>query len=310
MLLRRNSGKIEDTHIDQLPHLITADTIVVINDARVRKARLWGTSATGGRVEFLLLEETQPGLWKVLCSKAKKQKPGKTYIFPRQVTGTIVSGSGSNRIVKFDPAIREEYLDRYGHVPLPPYIKRNDTPEDEKRYQTVYARTTGSAAAPTAGLHITREILTGLEKRGIAVLPLTLHIGLGTFMPIHKPTIEEHRMHEERYVIPEETARRINEGLSSNRRVLAVGTTVVRALESAWQEDHLQPGKGKTAIFIYPGYRFRVVSQLLTNFHTPKSTLLLLVSAFAGREQVLSAYRRAVSEGYRFFSYGDAMLIL
>ncbi len=310
MILNRESGQIQEAHINNLSHYIEPRTVVVLNDTRVRKARLYGTTKkTGGRVEFLLLEEQQPGLWKTLVSKAKKQKPGKAFIFPGSVDGTIIKASENFRYLKFDPPIDNAYLESHGHMPLPPYIKREDNQEDQKRYQTIYARYLGSAAAPTAGLHITEGILKSLKDSGNTVVTITLHVGVGTFLPIRSRNIEEHTMHEEKYCIPEQTARAVNRALHGGRRILAVGTTVVRALESSVKDNRLLPGKRITDIFIYPGYRFRIVSQLLTNFHTPASTLLVLVSAFAGRERILSAYGEAVRKGYRFFSYGDAMLI-
>jgi len=195
-------------------------------------------------------------------------------------------------------------------VPLPPYIRRQDTPADGARYQTVYARRTGSAAAPTAGLHLTEELLEALRRGGVEVVAVTLHVGTGTFLPIRSERIEAHVMHTEAYHVPPDCAVAVNRALAEGRRVLAVGTTAVRTLESAWRDGEIRPGEGQSNLYIMPGYRFQVVSQLLTNFHTPRSTLLVLVSAFAGRQVILRAYREAVRERYRFFSYGDAMLIL
>jgi S-adenosylmethionine:tRNA ribosyltransferase-isomerase len=224
-------------------------------------------------------------------------------------------------LLRFDRPIDDAWLDLHGHVPLPPYIKRDDTDVDAERYQTVYARDYGSTAAPTAGLHFTSELLAELGKAGIETAFITLHVGLGTFLPVRTENLEDHAMHEEAYCIDDDTARRIEKARAEGRKILAVGTTSLRALESAWLEampDAAAPGagglgrrgEGSTSIFIYPGYRFKIVDALFTNFHTPESTLLMLVSAFAGREFILDSYKEAVKEGYRFFSYGDACLIL
>ncbi|MBA7677357.1 S-adenosylmethionine:tRNA ribosyltransferase-isomerase [subsurface metagenome] len=311
MILKRCSGQVLEATTNQLADYIAPDTVVVLNDTRVRKARLYGNAhKNGGRVEFLLLEELKPGLWKALVSKSKKQRPGKTFHFPGGMQGMITGSEGHTKYIQFHPPINDRYLEAHGHIPLPPYIKRKATAEDEQRYQTIYARSIGSAAAPTAGLHLTSEVLDSLKEKGIEVAAVTLHVGLGTFLPIRTPNIEEHTMHKERYSISRHTAQLINKALKSSRKIMAVGTTVVRALETACPARELMPGEGRTDIFIYPGYRFKVVSQLLTNFHTPGSTLLILVSALAGRQKILSAYREAVRRGYRFFSYGDAMLIL
>jgi S-adenosylmethionine:tRNA ribosyltransferase-isomerase len=220
----------------------------------------------------------------------------------------VVKKEGEPRLA-FGPAFGEAYLERVGHVPLPPYIKRPDGKADAERYQTVYARSLGSSAAPTAGLHFTEGILSALAERGILVRFVTLHVGLGTFLPVRTEDIERHEMHEEAFDVPAETARDVTKARSEGRKVLAVGTTSLRTLESAWTHGALSEGPGRTRIFISPGYSFKAVDALFTNFHTPESTLLMLVSAFAGREFVLGAYAEAVKEGYRFFSYGDAMLI-
>jgi len=328
MVLDRRKGDIEHSRIERLCEKIEDGTIVVLNDTRVLNARIYGTAVdTGGRVEFILLNETQPGLWKSLASKARKQVPGKEFEFPGGVRGVIEAESNSPgqthsseavvaprdafRYLRFKPPIDSGYLEAYGHVPLPPYIRREDEPLDSERYQTVYAEKPGSAAAPTAGLHLTEELLRRLQQKGAILAKLTLHVGAGTFLPIRAERIEEHTMHEERYHVPRDTAERINEALSQGRKILAVGTTVVRTLESAYSEElgGIRAGAGRTTLFIYPGYRFNVVSQMLTNFHTPRSSLLVLVCAFAGQEHILDAYRIALREGYRFFSYGDAMLI-
>jgi S-adenosylmethionine:tRNA ribosyltransferase-isomerase len=316
MRLRRDDGLISHHGIGDLPELIPSGAVLVINDSRVRKARIYGETSHGGRVEFLLLEQRGSGEWKALVSKAKRQKIGREYRFPgtvngRSVHGTIVGSEDAYRIVRFSPAIDDEYLDAYGHIPLPPYIRREDTPEDEQRYQTVYAEATGSVAAPTAGLHLTDALLGALEENGVRIVRITLHVGLGTFTPIRSDEVEEHEMHRESYHISEESAAAVNDAKSRGLPVYAVGTTSVRTLESAWDggAGKLPSGGGETDLFIYPGFRFSVVDGLMTNFHTPKSSLLVLVSAFAGKDLIDRAYRTAVEERYRFFSYGDAMLI-
>jgi S-adenosylmethionine:tRNA ribosyltransferase-isomerase len=310
LVLDRAGGAIRHARIAELPSLLPSGTLVVLNDSRVRKARLFGVfPQTGGAIEVLLLERLEGGRWRALAARSRGRQ-GRPYLFPGGVQGTVVESSGDSCTVQFVPPVDEDYLERHGHVPLPPYIRRQDTPADGSRYQTVYARHTGSAAAPTAGLHLSEELLAELRRGGVEVAPVTLHVGLGTFLPIRSESIEGHLMHAESYRVPPETALAVNRALAEGRRVLAVGTTAVRTLESAWKEGEVRAGEGQTSLYILPGYRFRVVSQLLTNFHTPRSTLLVLVSAFAGRQAILRAYREAVRERYRFFSYGDAMLIL
>jgi S-adenosylmethionine:tRNA ribosyltransferase-isomerase len=329
--------------------------LLVFNDSKVRKARLIGKSLqTGAKVEFLLLERAKskeqrakedklswsPSShcslltancslnWKVLVQRSKRRKTGSTYAFfdnngAEVAKATIVDGEREFRFLEFDRPIDDEWLDRYGHIPLPPYIRRDDSPDDADRYQTVYADVAGSAAAPTAGLHFTRELLDRLAAAGIETAFITLHVGLGTFLPVRSTNIEDHVMHEESFSIDEETAAKIEKAKAEGRKVIAVGTTSVRTLESAWDStipspQSLVPGPHSTSIFIYPGYQFKAVDHLFTNFHTPESTLLMLVSAFAdansagksGRELILESYAEAVREGYRFFSYGDAMLIV
>ena len=348
MVLDRAAQKTFDAMVADIASFIEPGTLMIFNDSRVRKARLYGVcEQTGSHVEFVFLspaEEAEskdrqfrasgnatqafnmPGgsdkpvipkhrlpsssqRWLVVCSKARRQKIGRKYLFPGELAGTIVDDRADEKIIEFSTPIGDEYFDRYGHVPLPPYIKREDTKADEQRYQTVYAKRTGSAASPTAGLHFTPEILSSLRDRGIEIAHVTLHVGLGTFLPVRTENIEDHRMHEEWFEISPETANRANAAKKEGRAILAVGTTSLRALESAWYDGALHSGSYSTRIFIYPGFEFHVVDQLFTNFHTPKSTLLMLVSAFAGRERILEAYRTAIEKQYRFFSYGDAMLI-
>jgi S-adenosylmethionine:tRNA ribosyltransferase-isomerase len=320
MLVDRRLGTLSHYTIRDFPDLPEPGSLVVFNDTRVRKARLYGESETGGKVELLLLnpEDQERCVWTAMVSKAKKQLPGKRLAFPDGVEAVIEPsekdpGGSLNafRRIRFNMPLEEAYLEANGHIPLPPYIKRPDTVTDHERYQTVYARNPGSVAAPTAGLHFTREILKELENRGIEQARVTLHVGLGTFLPVRSEMLTDHEMHRERYDISEETAQIINRAISERRKIVAVGTTSVRTLESAWnnEKERLDSGPGETALFIYPGYTFKVVDQLFTNFHTPESTLLMLVCAFAGKEPIDRAYQTAIEESYRFFSYGDAMYI-
>lgn len=311
MMLERGTGSISHRSVAELPELVEPGTLIVFNDSRVRKARLYGEIVPGaGQVEFLLLERTGPSAWRTLVGRAKRQRVGREYRFPGGISGWIAGEEdGGFRIVEFSSPVDDAYLERYGHMPLPPYIRRNDDGLDAERYQTVYSRAVGSAAAPTAGLHFTAALLERLRARGTEHAFVTLHVGLGTFLPVRTELLEDHRMHEEEYTIHEDSAEKINRALSDGRPILAVGTTSVRTLESAWDGGWVKPGAGKTRLFIYPGYRFNAVSGIFTNFHTPNSSLLMLVSAFAGKRLIDRAYREAVEARYRFFSYGDAMLI-
>jgi S-adenosylmethionine:tRNA ribosyltransferase-isomerase len=309
LVLDRSTGGTSDSFVRELPRWIEPGSLVVLNDSRVRKARLFGQSESGGRVEALLLRRREPDLWEIMAGRSRRLKRGKRLRFPDGVEGEITGGENDIRLIRFSPPIDDAYLGRHGHVPLPPYIRRADTEQDAERYQTVFARTIGSAAAPTAGLHFTAGLLSRLEAAGITIASVTLHVGLGTFLPIRSEAIEDHIMHEESFSISRRTKELVEGAIAGKRPVVAVGTTVVRALESAWRDGSLREGQAVTRIFIYPGYRFQVVSALFTNFHTPGSSLLALVCAFAGRNRILSAYREAVEKRYRFFSYGDAMLI-
>jgi S-adenosylmethionine:tRNA ribosyltransferase-isomerase len=313
MVLDRQTRGRSHRSVTDLPTLLEKGSLLVFNNSRVRKARLLGTSLqTGARVEFLLLKRLGADLWQALAQRAKRRRVGSRYVFGSagdEAEAEIVDLDGEYRILRFDRPIGDDWLDKNGRIPLPPYIKRGDTPADGDRYQTVYARTTGSAAAPTAGLHFTNEILSSLNQNGIETAFVTLHVGLGTFLPVRAENVEDHTMHEEVYSIDEKTASVIEKAKREARKVIAVGTTSVRTLESAWNDGHLARGENSTSIFIYPGYRFKMVDGLFTNFHTPRSSLLMLVSAFAGQDFILESYREAVGEGYRFFSYGDAMLI-
>ncbi len=309
LVLNRQTGESTDSGVREIARWMEPGTLVVLNDTRVRKARLFAENPDGERIEFLLLAERQPGVWEVLAGRSRRIRPGRSYLFPGGIRGEITGREEETRLVHFDPPIDESYLEKHGHVPLPPYIKRPDTVKDSARYQTVFAKVLGSAAAPTAGLHFTRGLLQTIEAKGVEIAYVTLHVGLGTFLPIRARNLEDHVMHEEAYLIPRLTKKLIEKAQKEGRPVLAVGTTVVRALESSWDGTGLREGEGRTRIFIYPGFRFNVVNELFTNFHTPGSSLLALVCAFAGTDLILRMYKEAVEKKYRFFSYGDAMLI-
>ena len=311
LVMNRSSSRLEHRMVRDLPSIIESGTLMVFNNSRVRKARLFGVSeATGAKVEFLLLKRLDDFSWNVLSKRVKRKKTGSRFIF-NDICGEIILPQEDGILtLRFDRPIDDNWLDLNGHIPLPPYIKREDKDDDAERYQTVYANEYGSAAAPTAGLHFTGELLEELARAGIESVFITLHVGLGTFLPVRTENVEEHQMHEETYFLDDESACRIEKAKREGRKILAVGTTSVRTLESAWLGNgKLKRGEGSTSIFIYPGYKFNVADALFTNFHTPQSSLLMLVSAFAGREFVLDSYKEAVKEGYRFFSYGDACLI-
>ncbi len=315
LVLDRNTDALIDSQISHIADFLESGSVMVVNNSKVRKARVYGESETGGKVEFLFLHELSNGIWTAMVTKSKRQKIGKRYRFTNsqgeEWTATIIGDEDGGKLVEFDVPIDEHFFSSCGHVPLPPYIKRDDTFSDESRYQTVYADKSGSVAAPTAGLHFTDEILKTIEDRHITICPVTLHVGPGTFLPVRTEHLEDHPMHLEHYEVPETTARLVDAAKAEGRPVVAVGTTSVRTLESAYDmaEKRLRPGEGATRLFIMPPYRFQVVDMLMTNFHTPESTLLVLVSAFAGKKRILEAYSHAVSHEYRFFSYGDAMLI-
>ena len=310
--LDKNSGAVEHRHFYELPDYLRAGDCLVLNDSRVLPARLIGSRSTGGSVELVLLRDLGEGRWECLSRPGRKTKPGTELSFGGGELTAIVEAvaEGGNRIIQFRyEGIFLEVLERLGKMPLPPYIK--EELEDSERYQTVYSRELGSAAAPTAGLHFTRDLLAEIQAKGVKICYVTLHVGLGTFRPVKEEEIEDHAMHSEFCMIPEETARIVTATKQNGGRVIAVGTTSCRTLESFTGEDGTLPASsGWTNIFIYPGYTFRCVDALITNFHLPESTLIMLVSALAGRENILRAYEIAVQERYRFFSFGDAMLIL
>lgn len=317
LVMDKRTGIYQDRMMKDFPSLLDPDSILVVNNSKVRKARVYGNSAeTDGIVEFLFLGENEDGSWNAIVSKAKRQRKGKEYIFRtpdgnEYVRASILSErEDGTRDVIFSRPVDEEFFLTCGHVPLPPYIKREDNFSDESRYQTVYAKNEGSVACPTAGLHFTPSILDEIRARGIDIVEVTLHVGAGTFLPVRTDNIENHHMHTESYEIPREAAEKLNEAKRNGRKIIAVGTTSTRTLESAADERGVLTAlKGKTDIFIYPGYRFRFIDSLLTNFHTPESTLVMLVSALAGKDNIMNAYAHAVKERYRFYSYGDAMFI-
>ena len=298
-----------------LPEVLRAGDLLVFNDTRVIPARLLGRKPSGGRVELLLCEPLEGGLgrrWRALGQASKPIRAGAVLEFDGlSARVDAAEGEGFYAVtLDREGAALEEALARAGRIPLPPYIRREPSAEDAERYQTIWARRPGSAAAPTAGLHFTAPLLAALEARGVQRTAVTLHVGPGTFLPVRGEALEEHRMHAERYAVPDEAAAAIAQARARGGRVVAVGTTTVRTLESAWSAGEVRSGEGRTEIFIRPGHAFRAVDALDTNFHLPRSTLLILVCAFGGTERVLSAYREAVTEGYRFFSYGDAMVVI
>jgi S-adenosylmethionine:tRNA ribosyltransferase-isomerase len=334
LLLDRCSGAWEDRQFTELPDLLRGDELVVVNNVRVFPARIFGRRAgihadepghnnpthpefLKTSIEVLLVRQVAPDTWETLVRPGRKVPVGERIVFGEGKLEALVEGRGDYglRVLRFTSQNGfDEALTTLGHIPLPPYIKREDEAADRERYQTVYARQGCAVAAPTAGLHFTDKILTRLRDRGIEIAETTLEVGLGTFEPVRTERLEEHKIHTEAYEIPESTAAALERARRENRPVLAIGTTVVRALEDAAEKNAgrpqlVSPGKAEAEIFLYPGKSFRCVNQLLTNFHLPRSSLLAMVGALAGRENVLRAYRHAVDSGYRFYSYGDSMLI-
>ena len=311
LLLDRKTGEITHKHFFDLPDYLNPGDCLVLNDSRVLPARLMGNRLTGGAVEVVLLRDLGDGKWECLTRPGRKTKPGTELTFGDGIlTATVTEAlDDGNKVLQFHyDGIFLEILDQLGKMPLPPYIKAEL--QDRERYQTVYSREIGSAAAPTAGLHFTKALLDQIRAKGVKVCFVTLHVGLGTFRPVKEEDILDHVMHSEYCVIPDETARTINDTKSAGGRIIAVGTTSCRTLESCTEPDGTVLAKGGwTDIFIYPGYSFKCIDALVTNFHLPESTLIMLVSALVGREQILHAYETAVNERYRFFSFGDAMFI-
>ena len=311
MIVNKNTGETEHKHFYDLLDILSENDCLVLNDTRVLPARLYATKIpTGAVVEFLLLKQISDQRWECITGPGKKAKIGVQFDFGGKMKATIADVlDNGNRIVDFEyDGNFFEILDSIGQMPIPPYIKVKL--EDKERYQTVYSKNSGSAAAPTAGLHFTEEMLSKLKEKGVKIAYLTLHVGLGTFRPVKAENIEDHVMHSEYYLVPEESAKIINETKENNGRIIAVGTTSCRTLETVADETgKVKACEGNSKIFIYPGYKFKCIDALITNFHLPESTLIMLVSALAGRENVLNAYKHAVDEKYRFFSFGDAMFI-
>ena len=313
MVVRRDTQSIEHRHFTDIVDLIAPGDLLVVNNSRVMKARLLGTRASGARAEILLLRNIVDDVWEAMVSPGGKLKPGRVVEIGAELSVEIleITERRTRRVRLRTPLVHSEAIERYGHVPLPPYIDRSDTPVDESRYQTVYARDGRSVAAPTAGLHFSEGLLRRLQQRGARQAEVRLDVGAGTFKPVEVDDPSDHVMHEERYSIPEATATAIAETRNQGRDVWAVGTTSVRTLESAARDDgRVQAGEGETRLFVRPGYRCRAVDHLITNFHLPRSTLIMLVAAFAGYDLMMRAYREAVEQEYRFFSYGDAMAVI
>lgn len=309
LILDRKSGEYKDGHFTDLIDYLEPGDCLIMNDTRVLPARIFGTKVdTGAVVEFVLLKQIDSTHWECLAGPGKKAKIGAEFKFSDELSGVVTDVSEGNRIVDFKySGVFFDILDRVGQMPLPPYIK--EKLEDKERYQTVYSRERGSAAAPTAGLHFTEEYIEKIKEKGIKVGFVTLHVGLGTFRPVKVDDITEHKMHSEHYMITAETAELINSTKAAGKRVICVGTTSCRTLESAASTGGIRECADDTSIFIYPGYKFKCMDGLITNFHLPESTLIMLVSAFAGYDNTMAAYRHAVKERYRFFSFGDAMFI-
>ena len=312
LILNKETGKIQHESFKNIVQCLSPNDCLVLNNTKVIPARLIGAKEkTGGKVELLLLERKEKDIWEVMVKPGKKARPGDKIIFGDGLLKATIQSvvEGGNRHVRFEyQGVFEQVLDQLGEMPLPPYITHQL--EDKERYQTVYAKYEGSAAAPTAGLHFTQELLKQIQEKGVQIAYVTLHVGLGTFRPVKADDIEQHQMHAEYYWIDPQEAKKINEVKAKGGRVIAVGTTSSRTLESCADTNGMvKAQKGWTDIFIYPGYSFKVVDALITNFHLPESTLIMLVSALAGRENVMRAYQEAVDQKYRFFSFGDAMFI-
>ena len=310
LLLVEREGLVDRAFTD-FEQMVQPGELLVFNDTRVLKARLFGRKASGGRVEMLIERIVAPDRAWALVRTSHTPKPGTQFLCGDEDQPLTVTVRGRHDAVfdlQFDGDVAAA-LDRFGHVPLPPYITHADTPEDQTRYQTVYARVPGAVAAPTAGLHFTTAALDRLRAKGVEIAHVTLHVGAGTFQPVRVERLAEHVMHGERYDIDEAAAQAINAARADGRRVTAIGTTSLRALEAAAHDGQVRAGSAETRLFITPGYRFQIVDRLLTNFHLPKSTLLMLVSAFAGMDRIRASYQHAITQRYRFFSYGDAMLL-
>ncbi len=307
LVYNRKTDTITHTWFKKISDYVSLGDLLVVNKTRVIPARIFGKKTTGGKVEVLLLKNLHEKVWEVLVG-GKRLGEGKIIHFPGDLQGKIIEQkSGSKRIIEFNQPL-EERLNEIGHTPIPPYI--HEELEDPERYQTIFACIPGSAAAPTAGLHFTEFVIEDLKKKGASIEEITLHVGLDTFAPVTETRVEDHRIHSEWCEVTESAAERINQTIKQGTRIIAVGTTSARTLETAAKSGVVQAFRGDTHLFIYPGYKFKVVDSLLTNFHLPKSSLLMMVSAFAGLENIMRCYREAIKRKYRFYSFGDAMLIL
>ena len=320
LVVHRDSGKIEHKHFYDIINYLNPGDLMVLNNSKVLPARLFGEKeGTGAKVEFLLIKRIEGDRWETMVRPGRRLKPGDSVMFcqsPLLRADIDDYGADGTRIVEFEyEGIFMERLEEVGSMPLPPYIERSSEEDDKDRYQTVYCKDEGSVAAPTAGLHFTEELLAKAQEKGVELAYVTLHVGIGTFRPVKVERVEDHSMHFEEYHISEESARAINRAKAEGRRIISVGTTSTRTVESAAYYDEergcmqVKEGSGSTGIFIYPGYEFKIIDSLITNFHLPKSTLLMLISALYDREKILDVYEEAIRERYRFFSYGDAMFI-
>lgn len=320
LVVHRDSGKIEHKHFYDIINYLNPGDLMVLNNSKVLPARLFGEKeGTGAKVEFLLIKRIEGDRWETMVRPGRRLKPGDSVMFcqsPLLRADIVDYGADGTRIVEFEyEGIFMERLEEVGSMPLPPYIERSSEEDDKDRYQTVYCKDEGSVAAPTAGLHFTEELLAKAQEKGVELAYVTLHVGIGTFRPVKVERVEDHSMHFEEYHISEESARAINRAKTEGRRIISVGTTSTRTVESAAYYDEergcmqVKAGSGSTGIFIYPGYEFKIIDSLITNFHLPKSTLLMLISALYDREKILDVYEEAIRERYRFFSYGDAMFI-
>ncbi len=311
LVYNRGDDSISHCHFADLPRFLCRDDLLVFNDTRVIPARLLGHKETGGKVEILLIREIEAGLWEAMIKSSKGIKKGLKIHIDNEIDAEVDSVHDGKAYVRMrSDGDLKAAIDRCGRMPLPPYIKREVNPEDRERYQTIYAAKEGAVAAPTAGLHFTDEIMDELRSRGVEQAMVTLHVGPGTFQPVRVENIDAHTMHREYFEIDNMTAEKIEDARGKGARIVAVGTTVVRTLESAFSGGKVLPNRGWTDIFVHPGYRFKVVDSLITNFHLPRSTLFMLVAAMAGTDCLKEIYAEAVRERYRFFSYGDAMLII
>jgi len=317
LVLKKDGSSLIDDVFSSIPNLLPDGALLVFNNSKVRQARVYGSPISNPKrkIEFLFVDniDEKKCIWEVLSPKMKQLRVGEVLVFGSDIMAKIIRKEESKKkLLHFVHPIDESFFETLGHIPLPPYIRRDDDVNDKERYQTIYASPMGSIAAPTAGLHFTDEIIKRIKEKGIEILYLTLHVGLGTFLPVRAEKIEEHNMHKEEFFIEDVVAKKINDAKKMGRAIVACGTTTVRSLEASYnpQNKAIESGRRSTDIFIYPPYHFNVVDALITNFHTPESTLLMLVSAFAGKELIMRAYEHAIRKEYKFFSYGDAMLII